>query len=277
MRTRRQIANGFFVPHQSEALVRKLDHKYGGNVHIFNDLVATTMLAILSNEKTCQREVRRLAAKLYEMLTMAVMHDLFPSTNTGVLTPMTQFVGSRGMLMTDLIDPSTRVAIATLLRAGDVPASSVHETLGNLLNGGTIRQDYFGASRMTDDSHKVIGTQVTYRNIGELQGRILLIPDPMGATGGTLLQTVADYGETVKDAQAIIAVHLIVSPEYIRRLTAACPQVQIYTLRLDRGMSDPDVLASVPGTFPDREFGLNDQDYIVPGAGDLGWRLTGAR
>jgi hypothetical protein len=35
-------------------------------------------------------------------------------------------------------------------------------------------------------------------------------------------------------------------------------------------MSPPEVLRSVPGTYPDRERGLNEIQYIVPGAGGLG-------
>ncbi|MEI8254618.1 MAG: hypothetical protein WCJ30_03005, partial [Deltaproteobacteria bacterium] len=38
----------------------------------------------------------------------------------------------------------------------------------------------------------------------------------------------------------------------------------------------PDVLATVPGTHPDRERGLDDRQYIVPGAGGLGELLNNA-
>jgi uracil phosphoribosyltransferase len=44
----------------------------------------------------------------------------------------------------------------------------------------------------------------------------------------------------------------------------------VYTARLDRGLSDPDVLASEPGTHWDRERGLDEKSYIVPGAGGMG-------
>jgi uracil phosphoribosyltransferase len=61
-----------------------------------------------------------------------------------------------------------------------------------------------------------------------------------------------------------------VTPEYLQRITSKFPQVEIYALRLDRGMSSPDVLATVPGTHWEQERGLNHIDYIVPGAGGLG-------
>jgi uracil phosphoribosyltransferase len=52
------------------------------------------------------------------------------------------------------------------------------------------------------------------------------------------------------------------------------PDVQVYTGRLDRGLSTPRALAAVPGEFPDEERGLNDVQYIVPGAGGMGELLT---
>jgi hypothetical protein len=35
-------------------------------------------------------------------------------------------------------------------------------------------------------------------------------------------------------------------------------------------MSDPEVLATMPGTYWDREKGLDEKSYIVPGAGGMG-------
>ncbi|MBK8098993.1 MAG: uracil phosphoribosyltransferase, partial [Planctomycetes bacterium] len=42
----------------------------------------------------------------------------------------------------------------------------------------------------------------------------------------------------------------------------------------DRGLSSERALASIPGTFPNEERGLNDVHYIVPGAGGMGELLT---
>ena len=67
----------------------------------------------------------------------------------------------------------------------------------------------------------------------------------------------------------IICVHLIITPEYIRRIQQEHPDAHIFALRLDRGMSSPEVLASQPGSS-EFESGLNEVQYIVPGAGGLG-------
>ena len=68
----------------------------------------------------------------------------------------------------------------------------------------------------------------------------------------------------------IINIHLIVTPEYLRAMRDAHPEVIIYAIRLDRGMSDPDIARTVPGTHWDRERGLNEHQYIVPGGGGFG-------
>ena len=50
--------------------------------------------------------------------------------------------------------------------------------------------------------------------------------------------------------------------------------MRLYAGRLDRGLSSARALASTPGTWPDEERGLNDVQYIVPGAGGMGELLT---
>src|SRR5262249_1145051 len=73
-----------------------------------------------------------------------------------------------------------------------------------------------------------------------------------------------------------IALHLIVTPEYIKRVHGTHPDLRIYALRLDRGLSPAAVLRTEPGTRWDEERGLNDIHYIVPGAGGVGEILNTA-
>jgi hypothetical protein len=47
-------------------------------------------------------------------------------------------------------------------------------------------------------------------------------------------------------------------------------------LRLDRGLSPSNVLNTAPGTHWDEERGLDDSQYIVPGAGGVGEILNNA-
>jgi uracil phosphoribosyltransferase len=62
----------------------------------------------------------------------------------------------------------------------------------------------------------------------------------------------------------------MITPEYLKRVTTDCPDLHVLALRLDRGLSTDKILNSIPGTFWDEERGLNDQQYIIPGAGGVG-------
>jgi uracil phosphoribosyltransferase len=68
----------------------------------------------------------------------------------------------------------------------------------------------------------------------------------------------------------MIAMHLIVTPEYLMNVTKNCPDLNIFAIRLDRGLSPENILNEDPGKFWTMEKGLNDHQYIVPGAGGLG-------
>jgi uracil phosphoribosyltransferase len=111
----------------------------------------------------------------------------------------------------------------------------------------------------------------------DMEGRTLLVPDPMGATGSSMISALTHYKTKLNGVpDRCIAMHLIITPEYIKNLTAAHPDVTIYALRLDRGLSALDVLQTVPGTRWSEERGLDERQYIVPGAGGVGEILNNA-
>jgi uracil phosphoribosyltransferase len=63
---------------------------------------------------------------------------------------------------------------------------------------------------------------------------------------------------------------LIVTPEYLKRVTTQHKDLIIYAVRVDRGLSNPAVLKTEPGLKWDQERGLDDTQYIVPGGGGFG-------
>jgi uracil phosphoribosyltransferase len=133
-----------------------------------------------------------------------------------------------------------------------------------------VRQDHISINRKVDEAEKVIGANLGGVKIGgDIDGRFVIIPDPMGATGSTIDTAMAVYADRGKPRK-VIAMHLIVTPEYLARVTKKYPDLAIYAIRLDRGLSDPKVLQSLPGASWGQEKGLNPKQYIVPGAGGLG-------
>jgi len=91
----------------------------------------------------------------------------------------------------------------------------------------------------------------------------------MGATGSTI-KSAMDIYKARGRAKKFIAMHLIITPEYLQHVTDNYPEVIVYALRLDRGLSSEKALNSIPGTYWQEERGLNNKHYIVPGAGGLG-------
>ncbi len=256
---------------------REIEHRYGPGFHILDDPVIATYLARLCARTTVQPRINALVRKLYEALVLEVALCEFPRTRTSVATRMAD-VTDRGVWEGEVVDPGTPVVVASMARAGILPGQVCFDTLTDLLDGNAVRHDYFGVGRVVDNEKRVIGAAVTYSKVGGPFGKaILLIPDPMGATGGSVIETVRTYEREVADRPSrTIAIHLIITPEYVRRIRAELPDLVVYAARIDRGMSDPDVLLTVPGTHPERERGLTDRHYIVPGAGGLGEIMTNA-
>jgi uracil phosphoribosyltransferase len=125
---------------------------------------------------------------------------------------------------------------------------------------------------MTDETHAVVGTQIGSHKIGgDVKDAMVIFPDPMGATGTTIISAIDFYKKSIPGpAKRYLALHLIVTPEYLKQVTEAHPDVVVYAFRLDRGLSSQEVLSSELGKFWSQERGLNDNDYIVPGAGGFG-------
>jgi uracil phosphoribosyltransferase len=168
-----------------------------------------------------------------------------------------------------------RIGSPDVIRAGILPAQACYEAAIEVLPPANVRIDFLNLSRVTDAAHHVTGVRLDGSKIGgPVDDALVLIPDPMGATGGTVCRAVDVYREHGGERARFVAAHLMVTPEAVQRVTAMQPGVQLYAGRLDRGLSTPRALASVPGTHPGEERGLTDVQYIVPGAGGMGELLT---
>lgn len=89
----------------------------------------------------------------------------------------------------------------------------------------------------------------------DVSERDLIVVDPMLATGGSASAAISYVKE--KGAKSIKFMCLIAAPEGVAKLSAAHPDVDIYTAALDSH--------------------LNEHGYIVPGLGDAGDRLFGTK
>jgi len=255
----------------------ELEHRYGPQVHLFDNPYLTALLARSGSPDTATDVVTGLVRSAYAQMFGEVLGREFPTERQRVPTRMAETEPS-GFYDGPLLSPSTQLVVCSVIRAGILPAQTCYELACNVLPPGNVRLDFLNLSRETDEAGHVIGIRLDGSNIGgPVADSIVIIPDPMGATGGTIERVVRIYEDIAGGPPAAIAaIHLMITPEAIQRLTTSCPCLTLYSGRLDRGLSPEQVLGTIPGTFPDLERGLNDVQYIVPGASGMGELLTNA-
>lgn len=246
-------------------------HHYGPQVRWLNSPLLQGQLAELCSASTHQPRINHLVANLYRQLLLEAMTDCFHTESFSEPTRMSTTHGNARSEGTRIANKN-RAVIVNLARAGTLPSHLCYEMLHDFLPAENLRQDHLMAARLSDVRSQVTGTSFGGMKIGgDIERAHLLVPDPMGATGGTLISTLDHYRQNIPGTPAsLIALHLIVTPEYLKRVLAAYSHIKIYTLRVDRGLSAPEILASPPGLHWDQETGLNDHGYIVPGGGGFG-------
>lgn len=255
--------------------ISETEHHYGERVHLVNDAYLFALLAKLCQPACTQPWINVHLDTLYRGLLRIAVNQAFPRKKMEIKTRM-QTLHPEACFEANMIDPSTKAVCVNLARAGTVPSQLCYDALTHLLNPEGVRQDHIAINRKVDANEQVIGTNLGGIKIGgDINGSFLIIPDPMGATGSTIHTTMDVYAEHGVP-RAVLALHLVVTPEYLKNLVPKYPNLHIFALRLDRGLSPLDVLKTVPGTHWDREKGLNPKQYIVPGAGGLGEVINNA-
>lgn len=248
----------------------ELVHKYGPSVHILNNPFLLTLLARIGSPSTKGPEVAELVRVVYTFMLAEVAAWELPLAVAA--SPTRMFARSpQGVYRGPILSRDTQVVIACVIRAGMIPSQTCFEQLAKVLDPDRIRIDALSMARVTDAQGRVTGVSLTGSKIGgSVQGSVLLVPDPMGATGGTVVKALAHYREHYGNPERVIAMPMIATPEYLRRVAKEAQGAVVYTARLDRGLSPADVLTTIPGERWDDERGLDEHQYIVPGAGGIG-------
>jgi uracil phosphoribosyltransferase len=202
------------------------------SVTVVDHALAGHLLAQLRAEDTAPPVFRTLAKRLALTLALEAIRDL-PTTETIVRTPLEE---TTGRVIGDLV-------AVPILRAGLGMLEAVTELFPEVAVG------YIGLER--DEAS--LEPQSYYRKLPPVEGRHVLVLDPMLATGGSGSAATAAVREG--GPQSIRFVCVVAAPEGIKRMEADHPDVPIFTAAIDRQ--------------------LNERGYIVPGLGDFGDRLFG--
>mgnify|MGYP000598489783 FL=1 len=194
-------------------------------------------LGLLRQQSLSTRSFRQLTAEVGSLLTYEATSDL-ELEDYKVETWMGPAPAQR--------IKGKKVTVVPILRAGIGMLDGVLELIPS------AKVSVVGVYRDEETLEPVAYFEKLAHDIDE---RLALVIDPMLATGGSLVACI----DMLKKAgcKQIRALVLVAAPEGIEKVTAAHPDVDIYTASVDQG--------------------LNDAGYIVPGLGDAGDKIFGTR
>ncbi len=249
----------------------EIEHSYPSQVHIIDQPYLTTLLTQASLTETKQPQLNHIINSIYSELFSVVISNEWPQQKISTPTRMTELHPEQ-ILETSILRADQKAVCVDIARAGMLPAQLFFDRLNTIIDPSGNRLDHIFASRISGNDHQVTHTEINSSKVGgDIDQAMVFIPDPMGATGHSLCEVLDFYkNQAMGSPKKIISVHMIITPEFIRSVTTRHPDVIIYAARLDRGLSSPKALKKRPGELWDEEKGLNDRQYIVPGAGGVG-------
>jgi uracil phosphoribosyltransferase len=204
------------------------------NLHVVDGPLVRQKLKVLRDETTRTPEFRQAMKELTLILVAAATHAM-PTNTVRVRTPLAE---------TEVEELSDPVCLVPVLRAG----LGMLEGALALLPEATV--GFMGLQRDEETAEPI----EYYVNLpSNLEEYLVLVLDPMLATGGSLSATLGklrEYG-----ARWISCLHAVAAAPGVERVTNEHPDVTFYAAAVD----------------PE----LDDRAFIVPGLGDAGDRLYG--
>jgi uracil phosphoribosyltransferase len=202
-------------------------------LHLLQHPLGAHVLTHLRDKTTKPALFRTLSYQISLLLALEATRDL-ATEEKKIETPMEPMVGR--VL-------ARQLAVVPILRAGLGMVQPFQDIFPDVSIG------YVGLER----DHTTAIARSYYCKLPPLEGKRVIVVDPMLATGGSAAQAV----DVVKAAGAkeVVFVCIVASPEGVATMEKAHPTVPVHAGALDRA--------------------LNAKKYILPGLGDFGDRLYG--
>lgn len=204
------------------------------NLHVVDGPLSRHKLAVLRDEQSATPEFRQAMKELALIMVAEATRDM-PTRTVRIRTPLAE---------TEVEEISGPVCLVPVLRAG---LGMLDGALA-LLPKATV--GFMGLFRDEETAEPV----EYYVNLPQnLEDYLVLVLDPMLATGGSLSATLTKLKD--EGATWISCLHAVAAVPGVERLTREHPDVNFYAAAVD----------------PE----LDERSFIVPGLGDAGDRLYG--
>ena len=194
-------------------------------------------LSLMRQKETDTQRFRLLLREIALLLGYEVTRDLVTESRH-IETPLAQM---RAPFLA-----GKKLALVSILRAGN----GLLEGMIDLIP--SARVGHVGLYR---DPQTLAAVQYYFKVPEDLQDRVVILRDPMLATGNSAIAAVDRLKNS--NARSLKMACLLAAPEGIEAFHTAHPDVPIFAAAIDQR--------------------LNDHGYIVPGIGDAGDRLYGTR
>ena len=201
-------------------------------VTVLEHPLITHKLALMRNKETGHKDFRENLDEIASLMAYEVCRDL-PTEDVHIETPM-------GPCDTQML--SGEIILVPILRAGMGLVNGIMDLIP------TAKVGFIGLYR---DEKTLEPVEYFAKFPKELPEGIVLVLDPMLATGGSAIAAVDMIKK--RGAKNIRMVCLVGAPEGVKAFTEAHPDVDLYLAALDDH--------------------LNEIGYIVPGLGDAGDRI----
>ena len=205
-------------------------------LHIIDHPLVLHKLSIMRDKNTSTMKFRGLLEEIAMFMGYEITRDL-PLTYEDIETPL--------MPMKAPKIAGKKVVIVPILRAG----LGMVEGLMRLMPSARI--GHIGLYRDEETCQPVF----YYYKMPEHKDRLVLLTDPMLATGGSACDAIARL--KADGYTHIRLLCLVASPQGVKVVQERHPDVDIYVASIDEGM--------------------NDKNYILPGLGDAGDRIFGTK
>lgn len=207
------------------------------NVYVFSHPLIKHKISMLRDKNTGTNEFRKLVEEIAMLMGYEALSDL-PVEMIEIETPIEKCQAP--------VIAGRKLAIVPILRAG------LGMVNGILALAPTAKVGHIGMYR---DEETHIPQEYYCKLPSPIEERIIVVVDPMLATGGSAcdaVQRIKEHGGKNIKFMCIIA-----APEGLKKLSEEHPDVKIYVGQLDRC--------------------LNENAYICPGLGDAGDRIFGTK